>query len=128
MLLSSVGRSLTMTLNGAASPNVLTHSAYRDIDLGTLRETWGAKDNQGNGATAVDVVAHPAERTTRVVESIDIYNSDDATAVITMSIAGGDVDPQPMCKFSIATLEHLCWTPARGWHVLTVNGELRATV
>jgi hypothetical protein len=132
MLLSSTTRSITAILAADADPTLKIVSSYKDTNLSSGRETRGSYDNMTDdtdgSATAVDVVPAPAEAVMREVESINIYNSDNATATISIRLTGGLVTNPELIKVALATLEQLCWSPGLGWHVLTTAGLLRETV
>ena len=130
MFLSDTARSLKVVLAGAVNsdqPEVKV--SYEDIvhNLGD-KVVPGETQTTTHDATAVSVCAAPAEVTTRKVTDFCLYNMDDASVVASVLMVGGDVADHVITKVTLATLESLCWTPARGWHVLTVAGLLRETI
>ena len=108
------------------SPVVQGMAWGRDINEESGEVTyWRSLVDQGtDGTTAVQLV--PAvftdagkERTVRLVDGFSFYNADDAAATITVHL-----NAKTIGAFTIQTKEHLNWTPANGWQVLSVAGAI----
>jgi len=120
------GSTLTVDLGGAADPNVRFVAFYSDYDINGRLVKKGVNAEVGAGTTDVDLVDSPAVDHVRVVENIQIYNGDNASATVSIWYDNGTTE-YPMAVVALATLEHMQWTKERGFMVLTATGELKVT-
>lgn len=124
LILSSTTDNLQVVLGGAVTTNQLRCvSSWRDITTTTF--TPGRTVTNTNNTTDVNIVPSPAASTQRVVDLVNIYNSDTVSATVTI-------------KFDDSGTEYILWSglllPGQtifyqegiGWNVS--NGSLGYTV
>jgi len=126
MNLAATTEMIRAVLDNTASPNVTFWASYRDIDQNG-KVTHGNEYTAGSGTTAVNIVTAPGEVTQRVIDSIIVYNGDDASRTVTVSFYDGTNEPK-LIVMALATLTHLQYERGRGWFVMDAVGKLKVEV
>lgn len=70
------------------------------------------------GTTETDVCSAPAQGVVRVVNFINIYNTDSA-GVDCFVVVDDNGTNRILAKITLATTETATWTPTGGWQVIT---------
>jgi len=119
MFLSSTTQTLTAVLGGAASPApAWTTSFHSDNGQFSLNGTLGA--------TASTIVTAPVSGRPYTVDFVNIYNADDASATVTVSLVDG-ASTRGLGVFTLLTGETLTYVNGRGWSVIDGNGRSKAS-
>lgn len=119
MFLSTTSQTITAVLSGAATPAPTYATAFHSDNgefclNGTL------------SATAATIVSAPVSGRPKTVDFINIYNSDDATAVVTVNLVDGS-DTRALGVWTLLTGEGLFYVNGRGWSVIDGNGRVKAS-
>lgn len=124
MILGNTSSLVRGKLGGAADPAPTFSAWYKDKNLMNGEESGGFNSIAANGATAVNIVAAPAERTLREVQGLTCYNGDNAAVTATIELYNGTT-AYTMVTITLQTLEMLVYEKGAGWQVFDVNGNLR---
>lgn len=126
MIINSVNRSIEFVLGGAISTNQLPFVCQY---CNTTREGL-QHDNTAlgisNNTTAVTILAAPGAGQKREIKSLSVYNADTASATVTVRL-NDNATLRSIVVVTILTGEHLLFTTASGWFVLTAAGFIKST-
>lgn len=123
IILAKPTEKVQAVMSGAAnSTNPTFITAVRHFGQSRAQTSYTGVQGALDGTTAVDIIPAPgAASPERIVESINIYNDDNAAVTITIQM---DVDgtTRILARFTIQTLETLEYTDQNGWAVYDANG------
>lgn len=117
---------LRIDLAGAADPEMHTLVSYHDIDRLTGQITYGSHDDLSDDTTNTSILDHPAADIDRVIDEIQVFNEDNAAATITLEIYDG-TNAISLFRAVTAAGDHIHWSPAQGWSVVSALGYLMMT-
>lgn len=125
IVLNTATRSLEYLLGGAITTNQLPFVVNY---VNTTRE--GANhQNSANGisnsGTAVTVLAAPLAGEKRTVQSFSVYNADTVNATVTVRL-NDNATIRKIVVVVLVTGDHLIYTSAAGWFVLTAEGFIKS--
>ncbi|HRG29447.1 MAG TPA: hypothetical protein PLJ00_16230 [Chitinophagales bacterium] len=124
LILGSTTDKIEMVLGGAVSANQLHFNAsFRDIAF-TPSEAFlpGRSVGQSNNTTDAVVVAAPGANTYRVIDYISIYNTDTASATVTVKYDANGTEGI-LWKGVVASTQVLQFTDGSGFELLTLGGS-----
>lgn len=125
IILNATTDNVQVVLGGAVTTNQLQClSSYRDIT--TTAYTPGRTVTNTNSTTDVNLVPAPAASTQRVVDTINIYNSDTAPSTVTVKFDANATE-YILWKASLNIGERLEYTEGQGWRAFTSSGSLKTT-
>lgn len=120
LVLTETTDTLQVVLAGAITTNQLRClSSWRDIT--TSAYTPGRTVTNTNNTTDVNLVGSPAASTQRVVDLINIYNADTASATVTVKFDANGTE-YIVWKGALASGETVSYTDAAGFVVLSASG------
>ena len=126
MIINSVNRSIEFVLGGAITTNQLPFVCQY---CNTTREGL-QHDNTAlgisNNTTAVTILSAPGAGQKREIKSLSVYNADTASATVTVRL-NDNATLRSIVVVTILTGEHLLFTTASGWFVLTTSGFIKST-
>lgn len=115
IILSSTTDKLQAFLSGAISTNQLRcYTAFRDRTSTTF--TPNRTGINTNDTTAIDLVASPAASTQRIIDFINIYNSDTANAQITIQF-DDNTTSYILYRGTLAPGQTLSFVEGSGWSI-----------
>jgi hypothetical protein len=114
---------IQVKLSGAVTLNQLEcFASYRDTTTNSITPARNAINT--NGTTPVDLVGSPASSTERIVDYLSIYNSDSASAIVTVQYdAGGTAYSLIVTELSFG--EKLEYQEGIGFRSLNIAGALK---
>lgn len=114
---------LQIVLAGAITTNQLRcYASYRDIT--TSAYTPGRNAVNTNDTTDVDIVASPPSDTQRVIDTITVFNADNANATITIKLDVNGTDFE-LISVTLGPNERLEYVDGKGFSVYTSGGALK---
>jgi hypothetical protein len=120
MIVLDTTDSIEIDLAGAVTTNELRCvTSWRDIT--TTAYTPGTLARLSTGATEVAIVVAPAASTQRVVDFINVYNSDTVAATVTISLDRSGTN-YTLWSGSLQAGESVQYIDGRGWSRLSNNG------
>lgn len=120
LVLSETNDQIQIVLNAPVTTNQLRcMSVWRDVT--TTAYTPGRTLVNTNNASDVNLVPAPAASTQRVVDFISVYNSDTATAQVTIKFDANGTE-YTLWNGALATGEKVEYVEGVGFRVLAVNG------
>ena len=126
MIINSVNRSIEFVLGGSITTNQLPFVCQY---CNTTREGL-QHDNTAlgisNNTTAVTILSAPGAGQKREIKSLSVYNADTASATVTVRL-NDNATLRSIVVVTILTGEHLLFTTASGWFVLTATGFIKST-
>lgn len=126
IILTETTDNLQAVLAGAVTTNQLQcMSCWRDIT--TTAFTPGRTLITTNSANDVNIVGAPGGSTQRVVDYVSIYNSDTATATVTVKLDANGTE-YILAKVILAVGEKLEYGNDLGWRVLSSDGAIKESV
>lgn len=120
------GYSLRGELATTNDPAPVITICYHDVDPSGNVDSYGIAQPTLADAEA-ELLATPTDNKARVIDSIDIYNADNAAATVTLYVQDGTTSKE-IAEITFATLETANWTPGSGWRTLEVDGGLKQQV
>lgn len=118
--LDSPTKSLQVKLGGAGTIPITV--SYYDIPNRTKEDNQplrGATNlTTTSGTTYVTAVSAPQQGTVRVIDYINIHDSDAGSETVTVAIDDNGT-PSIQVVMTLATTESMVWTPESGWNVVT---------
>ena len=126
IVLNTANRSLQYLLGGAVAANQLPFVVqYVNVTREGVTHNNSA-NGISNSGTAVTVLGAPSAGEKRVIQSFSVYNADTASATVTVRLN----DNGTLRNIVVVTLsasDHLIYTNAAGWFVLTSAGFIKST-
>src|SRR3990167_7824477 len=126
IVLNTANRSLQYLLGGAVTANQLPF-VVQYVNVTSEGVTHNNSANGiSNSGTAVTVLGAPSAGEKRVIQSFSVYNADTASATVTVRLN----DNGTLRNIVVVTLsasDHLIYTNAAGWFVLTSAGFIKST-
>lgn len=122
MYLSATNEKIQVVLSGSVNTNQLQFTtSYQDITSAGMTLPQASSQGLTNNTTDVDMVAAPSASTTRQVMAISVYNSDVATAEVTIKkdVAGTEYI---LTKQILSPTDTLYYTWGGGWSILSGSG------
>lgn len=126
MLLKTTSEVLRIDLLGAADPEMHTFISYVDRNRCNGRETPGCQDGVSTDTDAVAILAAPAADTDRIIKQIMVFNDDNASAEIDITLYDG-TSTYLLFRDASAAGDLIQWTPQHGWQCLKSAGYLAMT-
>ena len=121
------GKSIEVVLAGAVATTQLPFVVnYTNVSR-EGRKSIGSTDGTTNSTTAVTILAAASSGARREVESISLYNADSGSVTATIRINNNSTT-RIVVKVVLATLDHLIYTAAAGWFVMTSAGFIKSTL
>lgn len=114
-------QSLELILDAAVATNQLPFVANYQQISNTGQESLSVNHGQSNGATAVTIVAAPADGYRRILKSLSVYNADTATRTVIIRL-NDNATTRKIVSVVIATLEMLIYEEHNGWYCITTVG------
>ena len=121
------GKSIEVVLAGAVSATQLPFVVNYTNTSREGRKSIGSTNGTTNNTTAVTILAAPSSGARREAESISLYNADTGSATVTIRINDNSTT-RIIVKVVLATLDHLIYTAAAGWFVMTSAGFIKSTL
>lgn len=120
LVLTETNDSIQVVLNAPVATNQLRcMSVWRDVT--TTAYTPGRTLANTNGTNDVSIVPAPSASTQRVVDFLSIYNSDTATAQVTVKFDANGTE-YTLWNGALASGEKIEYVEGVGFRVLAVNG------
>ena len=124
IVLNTANRSLQYLLGGAVTANQLPFV----VEYVNVTREGASHSNSANGTsnsgTAVTILGAPAAGEKRVVQSLSIFNADTASATVTVRL-NDNATMRNIVVVTLATGDHLIYTNAAGWFVLSAGGLIK---
>ena len=120
------GKTLEVVLGGAVAATQLPFVVNYTNTSREGRKSIGSQHGTTNNTTAVAILGAPASGGRREAESISVYNVDTASATVTIRINDNGTT-RIIAKVTLTTLDHLMYTAAAGWFVITSQGFIKST-
>lgn len=126
MILTTTTQKLQVFLAGARAlndcPIVIDY-----VDFTATATTPGMTPVNTNGVTTTDILAAPAASTQRKVNSINLYNADSASAVVTIQINDNSTLYPVLSAVTVVAGATLQYTDRNGWSVI-IGGATRTSL
>ncbi len=120
LVLTETTDTLQVVLGGTVTTNQLRCLAsWRDVT--TTAYTPGRTVTNTNNTTDVNLVGSPAASTQRVVDFVNVYNADTASATVTIKFDANGTE-YIVWKGALAAGEAVSYTDDAGFVVLSANG------
>lgn len=118
--LDSTTKSLQVKLGAAgAIPVTVSYYDIPNVTKDDNQPLRGATSiTATNGTTYVTAVSPPAAGTVRMIDYINVHNSDAGSETVTIAIDDNGT-PTIQVVITLATTESLVWTPESSWQVVT---------
>jgi hypothetical protein len=123
LVLDTTNKKIELTLDEAVTTNELTFmTSY--ADQGVTSFVPGSNDGQSNGTNDVTIVSAPSSNTYRLISSIEIYNNDSETAIITIKLDNNGTE-RIIYPAQLASGEKLSYTKEIGWEIYSSTGLVK---
>jgi hypothetical protein len=126
MILDAITKKLEILLGGAVLANQLPFQCEY-VDVTTTASTPGTYGLITNGATPVDLVPVPGASTQRIINAINIQNSDTQANTVTVRYN----DNATLRSLAVITLnvgDQLTWSLGNEWQVVDSSGNIHTTI
>ena len=123
MIILTSSDKLQVKLSATVATNQLEcYASYRDTTTTTI--VAGRKVANTNNTTDVDLLGSPSASTQRVVDYVSVYNTDTASATVTIQIDVSSTDYQ-LAVITLLPGEKLEYQEGVGFRSLDVNGAIK---
>jgi len=126
IVLAATTDRIEMLLGGTVATNQLSGMAsYRDLTTSAF--TPGRTIANTNNATAVEIAPAPAASTTRVIDYLSIFNTDTASATVTVRFNANGTT-YTLSKVTLAAGEKLEYSEGVGFQVIATTGAVKQSI
>lgn len=126
LILTSTSDALRVKLSATVTTNQLQCvCAYRDTTATDI--TPGNQLTVSDNTTQTSIVSSPASGTQRIIEYVSVFNTDTASAEVTISAYDG-TNYFTLFKCTLAPGEKLEYQHGSGWQVFTTTGSLKQSL
>lgn len=123
MIILTSSDKLQVKLSATVATNQLEcYASYRDTTTTTI--VAGKKVATTNDTTDVDLLGSPSASTQRVVDYVSVYNTDTASATVTIQIDVSSTDYQ-LAVITLLPGEKLEYQEGVGFRSLDINGAIK---
>jgi len=124
MLILTENDKIQVVLAGAITANQLQCVACFENVEGENNVLGNSVVNT-NSTTVVDLIGKPANDVYRVIDFISVYNTDTASATVTISFNANSVS-KTLFKVALAAGDVIQYTAGGGFCVINANGGIRS--
>ena len=126
IVFNTSNRSLECILGGVVTTNQLPYVIHYVNISRDNQEIFNSTNGLTNSTSTVTLLAAPQSGARRSIQSLSVFNADTATATITIRLNDNGTTRQ-IVKVDLAVGDHLIYTSAAGWYVLSASGSIKST-
>src|SRR3990167_2560014 len=126
IIINTPNKSFEVVLAGAITTAQLAWIVHYEHISAENKQTLNSANGATNSTTAVTVLSAPQAGSRKSINSFSLYNSDSVTATATIRLNDNST-MRTIVKVALLTGDHLIYTSASGWYVLSSDGYIKST-
>src|SRR3990167_8658875 len=126
IVINTPNKSFEVVLADAITTTQLAWIVHYEHISTENQQTLNSANGATNSTTAVTVLSAPQAGSRKSINSFSLYNADTVTATATIRLNDNST-MRTIVKVALLTGDHLIYTSASGWYVLSSDGYIKST-